>query len=124
MATKAEMAAELSKLTGEEVNPDSYKADELEAKLKEARVGSANTTSEDTSGASADTSNTQNTPPSDEGGVLAYLGPNSPAGRLVMGNTTIRRARAGEDPKSAAVKISREQFEQYGRDFDMKVVEG
>ena len=114
MATKAEMAAELSKLTGEEVNPDSYKADELEAKLKKARDAA--------DAPPDDPERTQNDPPSSEGGVLAYLGPNSPAGRLVMGNTTIRRARAGEDPKSAAVKISREQFEQYGRAFDIKEV--
>ena len=121
---KADLVAELKELTGEEVNKDSYTEKQLEQMVKEAREGkvsSAPTPPEDTSGASQDTSSTQNNPPG-EGNVLAYLGPNSPAGRLVMGNTTIRRARAGEDPKSAAVKISREQFEQYGRDFDMKEV--
>lgn len=114
MATKAEMAAEIKQLTGEEVNPDSYKADELEAMLKEAKEGAG--------APPPDTSSTQTASQQGEGNVLAYLGPNSPAGRLVMGSTTIRRARAGEDPQSAAVKITREQFEQYGKEYDIQEV--
>lgn len=118
MATKAEMAAELSTLTGKEVNPESYKADELEQMLKDAKV------SADTSNASEDTSSAQNAPQSDEGKVSAYLGASSPAGRLVLGGVTLRRLRANEDPANAAVSISREQLEQYGEEYDIKVVEG
>ena len=36
--TKAEMAAEIKKLSGEDVNPDAFKVPELEAKLEAARA--------------------------------------------------------------------------------------
>ena len=39
--TKAEMAAEIKKLSGEDVNPDSFKAPDLEAKLSAARASAA-----------------------------------------------------------------------------------
>ena len=110
MATKAEMAAELSTLTGEEVNPESYKADELEQMLKDAKA------SADTSSASEDASST--------GDIKAYLGASSSAGRLVIGGVTLRQLRANEDPANAAVSITREQLERYGEDYDIKVVEG
>lgn len=127
MATKAEMAAELSTLTGEEVNPESYKADELEQMLKDAKA------SADTSSAPEDTSSAQNSSQSDEGKVSAYLGASSPAGRLVIGGVTqrqgglpvtLRRLRVNEDPANAAVTITREQLEQYAKEYDIKVVEG
>lgn len=158
MATKAEMAKEMTKLLGKEVNPADYDHAGLEKALREAKAaeggeadaaaqadspatqdapsqetsaaGTSNM-SEDTSSSSAntsdsseDTSNAQNSSQSDEGKVSAYLGASSPAGRLVLGGVTLRRLRANEDPESAAVTITREQLEQYGEDYDIKVVEG
>lgn len=141
MATKDQMAEELSKLTGQAVNPKDYDHPGLEKALREAKAdaesGEAEAapqeadSSEDTSSASADTSSgsedtssAQNAPQSNEGKVSAYLGASSPAGRLVLGGVTLRRLRANEDPESAAVTITREQLEQYGEDYDIKVVEG
>ena len=87
-------------------------------------------TPEDTSstpeGTSSTPEGTSSTPEgtSSTGDLKAYLGASSPAGRLVLGGVTLRQLRANEDPENAAVSISREQLDQYAKEYDIKVVEG